>query len=101
MSTPHTPGEWVARQQFKNRWQILVPREGFVPLSIAIVTTTVCEVGYGDRHTEANAHLIAAAPALLAACERVLAHAKRHSLDGIITTLETAIATTAPPDGAS
>jgi hypothetical protein len=60
--THHTPGPWVARQQFSNLWRIEVPREGFVPLSVAVVSTTVLEVGCNDKDTAANARLIAAAP---------------------------------------
>lgn len=72
MTAKHTPGPWVARQEFSNRWRIEVPRDGFVPVSVAIVTTTVLEMGANDKDTGANARLIAAAPDLLAACEFAL-----------------------------
>lgn len=69
MSTKHTPGPWVARQEFKNRWRIEAMPNGpdFVPLSVGLACTTVLEAGVDDSSTEANARLIAAAPDLLSA----------------------------------
>ncbi|MDW9762182.1 hypothetical protein GOB02_21835 [Sinorhizobium meliloti] len=69
----HTPGPWATRQQFANRWLIEKDQgsneagEKLIPLCLAAVHTTILEVGCGERDTEANAHLIAAAPDLLAA----------------------------------
>lgn len=70
MTTQHTPGPWTSRKQYANRWRIEHEVEGCIPLSIAIVTTTISEVG-ADRPglSEANARLIAAAPELLTACK--------------------------------
>jgi hypothetical protein len=68
MSGQHTPGPWVATQEFANRWRITAPAaEGMVPESLAIVTHTVLEAGSHGENTEANARLIAAAPDLLEA----------------------------------
>lgn len=54
-----TPRPWQARQEYANRWRIESPREGFVPVSVAQVQTTVLEVGVGeDWQTGANAGLI-------------------------------------------
>lgn len=63
----YTPGPWEARQEYANRWRIEVPRPVFVPISVAIVTTTLLEVGCNDEDTAANARLIASAPELLEA----------------------------------
>lgn len=65
--TEHTPGPWEAIREYANRWRIERKRDGFVPLSLGIVTTTVCEVGGSDPSVaEANAQLMARAPDLLA-----------------------------------
>lgn len=60
----HTPGPWISRQVFANRWNIEASPNGdeFVPICIAHVSTTVLEVGVSNNDTEANALLIAAAP---------------------------------------
>lgn len=65
----HTPGPWVARQEFANRWRIEASPNGpgYVPISVGLACTTVLEVGCNDRDTAANAHLMAAAPELLEA----------------------------------
>jgi hypothetical protein len=68
----HTPGPWICRQQFANRWLIEKDQgvnadgEKLVPLGIASVHSTILEVGCSGP-TDANARLIAAAPALLEA----------------------------------
>jgi hypothetical protein len=75
MSTQHTPGPWVARQTFSNRWDIEVLREGLVPLTIGHVSTAVLGVGtHRADLTEANARLIAAAPDLLEALRDAYCH---------------------------
>lgn len=76
----HTPGPWAARQEFANRWRIeQIPADGLVPLSVGIVCTTLLEVGVSNHNTEENAHLIAAAPELLAALQGLLAWDKRRN----------------------
>lgn len=67
MKTQHTPGPWTAVQQYANRWNIETQPVNHVPAGIAIVCTTVLEVGSNDKDTEANARLIAAAPDMLEA----------------------------------
>lgn len=68
--TAHTAGPWTSRKQYANRWRIEHTVEGCIPLSIAIVATTICEVGAARPGlSEANARLIAAAPELLQACK--------------------------------
>lgn len=75
----HTPGPWTTRQQFANRWLIEKDqgtndaRENLIPLCLAAVHTTILEVGCGERDTEANARLIAAAPDMLGALKSAAA----------------------------
>lgn len=63
----HTPGPWVARQEFANRWRIESHAKGpeFIPISVGLACTTILEVGCSNEDTAANARLIAAAPDLL------------------------------------
>lgn len=70
----HTPGPWVAKQEYANRWRIESHANGpeFIPISVGIACTTVLEVGCGNEDTGANAHLIAAAPELLEALKETL-----------------------------
>lgn len=70
----HTPGPWVAKQEFANRWRIESHANGpeFIPISVGIACTTILEVGCADEDTEANARLMAAAPDLLAALKHCL-----------------------------
>lgn len=58
----HTPGPWVADK--------VTPRilDGEPYWRVGVVGGTCLYVGCGDGHEEADAHLIAAAPDLLAAC---------------------------------
>jgi hypothetical protein len=69
----HTPGPWMTRQQFANRWLIEKDQgeneagEKLVPLGLASVHTTILEVGCSNEDTAANARLIAAAPELFEA----------------------------------
>lgn len=79
----HTPGPWTARQEYANRWRIEAACEpDMVPLSVALVTTTVLEVGTDSKDTAANARLIAAAPDLLEAVRLLLPLAKGYAPAG-------------------
>lgn len=71
----HTPGPWVARQEFANRWRIESHAKGpeFIPISVGLACTTILEVGCGNEDTAANAQLIAAAPRLLDALRNLVA----------------------------
>ena len=54
---------WKARQIGANVWRIeTVPDGDYVPLSVALVVTTVLEVGVSYSDAADNALLIAAAP---------------------------------------
>ena len=76
----HTPGPWEARwgtvryagqQQHLNRCVIGTPKN---ERGASFVTATITGPFAGEKSTaEANAALIAAAPDLLAACQRALA----------------------------
>ena len=56
---------WKARQIGANVWRIeTVPDGDYVPLSVALVVTTVLEVGVSYSDAADNALLIAAAPEL-------------------------------------
>jgi hypothetical protein len=69
----HTPGPWKARQIGANAWRIeTVPDGDYVPLSVAVVVTTVLEVGVSYSDAADNARLIAAAPELKEALEDCL-----------------------------
>jgi hypothetical protein len=60
----HTPGPWTAKQEYANRWRIEAPNPSgsdFVPISVGIACTTVCEVGCNDENTKGNALHFAAA----------------------------------------
>ena len=61
----HTPGPWKARQIGTNAWRVeTVPGGDYVPLSVALIVTTVLEVGVSYSDAADNARLIAAAPEL-------------------------------------
>ncbi len=62
-NTQHTPGPWRSAKEYANRWKIYTEVDGFLPVSLAFVTRTVCETGADvDGMCDANARLIAAAP---------------------------------------
>lgn len=65
--TQHTPGPWNARPTASLGPQWVVYPEADGP-DIAII--------YDHGNTEANAHLIAAAPELLEACRRIAVYAQ-------------------------
>ena len=67
--TAHTPGPWVIGNACAS--QVFVPCGGALQ--------NVCAPGRTDAERCANARLIAAAPDLLAACERAARHFTRHS----------------------
>lgn len=57
--TKHTPTPWYKVQEFANRWAIEYRKDGFVPLSLAKITITCCEVSGGkDEENSANAAFI-------------------------------------------
>ena len=73
MTTKHTPGEWV------------VDADGDVctdDLERLVAAVDWRHVSLRDGEAEANARLIAAAPDLLAACERFLAAQRMAETDG-------------------
>lgn len=64
----HTPGPWVVAEHQKDtpgteNWPSLIVQAG---------GHNICEIDLPDETDEANAHLIAAAPALLEACSGAL-----------------------------
>lgn len=63
--TKHTPGPWLVRQIHDEQVDVV---KGDFPKGHAIATIST----WGDAELIANAHLIAAAPELLAACEQAL-----------------------------
>ena len=57
----HTPGDLHARQDFANRWRLEQHRGDAVPLCVAVVSNTQCEVGsMDDAAVAANAARLAA-----------------------------------------
>lgn len=51
-----TQGDLVARQEYANRWRLELHREGFAPLSLALIAITCCEVGTAnDEQNSTNA----------------------------------------------
>ena len=72
----HTPGPWVADK--------VTPRilDGDPYWRVGVVGGTCLYVGCGDEHEEADAHLIAAAPDLLAALQDLEAMAERYRQPG-------------------
>ena len=70
----HTPGPWLAKESSSSRKQLIVCPRGQIA-EIGFVSIPVSE-------WEANARLIAAAPDLLAALERMLARFQVITPDG-------------------
>lgn len=64
----HTPGPWIARRQDACYWKINSEDWG----GIASLHDPLAEQMERDDGLEANAHLIAAAPELLEALERIV-----------------------------
>lgn len=64
-TAPHTPGPWRIDPDDDSTWRILGPGER------GQWNNEIGELAYTGGNAEANARLIASAPALLAALERV------------------------------
>jgi hypothetical protein len=76
----HTPGPWS------------VQKRSFI-ISVAAKHGAFCSLGVPTDEREATAHLIAAAPDLLAACEEALVFAENNPVPPIVKSrLERAIA---------
>lgn len=73
---PHTPGPWKVH----DRWYIGTDGEGIRTCTHAEVKCCVNVPASDEEQHEANARLIAAAPALLAACKESIGHVG-HTLD--------------------
>jgi len=65
----HTPGPWVI--DANDRYHVESPDGSALPWSIATISGSA---GPGTNRSEANARLIAAAPDLLAALEKLLSY---------------------------
>lgn len=85
MSTPHTPGPWVVAQNHDAMTEVRAgdPRTG------RVIATTFCRSSAKTREgnllqirtNEANARLIAAAPALLKALIDLLDNTSSHDIE--------------------
>jgi hypothetical protein len=72
----HTPDPWEANQEYANRWRIESCKEGFLPVSVMTVSTTVCEVGVvAGEVAEADA-------ARIVACVNACAGIPNEALEG-------------------
>ena len=61
----HTPGPWIVK---RGAWEFTIGNESSKP-SARLHDFMVAKTPENSMHSEADAHLIAAAPDLLAACE--------------------------------
>jgi hypothetical protein len=68
LSAKHTPGPWVVRGADTYRWQI---EHGDVKAATVVARVTTPRKG-GTDASDANAHLIAAAPDMLDVLESIL-----------------------------
>jgi len=70
----HTPGPWMAASRPSSivGWPVVAPGDG---------GRSVCNITTGHDQSEANAHLISAAPDLLAALKAVIAIADRATVE--------------------
>lgn len=100
LTAGHTPGEWYVQEPqdeaFDEGWFVMAPKP--FPGSRYLTNEPVAECcGDGNRQ-EADAHLIAAAPDLLAACKAALADETQsrnnggYITDGTVAQLRAAIA---------
>ena len=64
----HTPGPWIVK---RGAWEFTIGNESSKP-SARLHDFMVAKTPENSMHSEADAHLIAAAPDLLAACEAAL-----------------------------
>lgn len=62
MSGKHTPGPWVVGEN-RQRYDIVIRNKSHDPVAAVFIA------GYNKTTSSATAHLIAAAPELLAACK--------------------------------
>ena len=82
MRTKHTPGPWkYAPHLCSDGYRVFVPHEADNDQHDAIADL---ETWQTPEETEANACLIAAAPDLLAACEKLADHMDFMPTDGIL-----------------
>jgi hypothetical protein len=71
MNTPHTPGPWTVDRSDDGP---LIYTGDLLIASVSGSTEHIQVQGLDEKTTEANAWLMAAAPDLLAALERILEH---------------------------
>lgn len=79
MNAKHTPGKWKALKERALWW--VRTEDGILSITSLI----------GRQEVEANAHLIAAAPDLLEACQRALAEAEDGLTIGCVEDLRDAV----------
>lgn len=70
MEQTHTPGPWYTKSDYQNRIEVYAEL-----YDNSRTTASIASVGNCIMEGEANAHLIAAAPDLLAALEAITQHA--------------------------
>lgn len=70
--TKHTPGPWAIGKNHDAESEDFIIRQGDDPDSPAIASAFVDHIGLTEEESMANARLIAAAPELLAALERLV-----------------------------
>jgi hypothetical protein len=98
----HSPGPWTIDRTTLSIVRLLITPEDVTAWHISSERTTIAYVpsDYNPREQKANARLIAAAPALLAACRAVLS-SPRHGdtpSDEAIEMVRAAIARATQPD---
>jgi len=72
MSEPKfTPGPWKKFSRWNDRYLAVI--DSIPDRDSAVVANCICHVALTNEDAKANAHLIAAAPELLAACEAFVA----------------------------
>lgn len=99
---PHTPGPWKAMDCYDYATVESVTEDGRMVLrEICTCLIDTDEESGSEEEDRANAYLIAAAPALLAACQEALRELKELGFERgrAIEALEAAIALAAPAKG--